>query len=146
MDEEVLTLEEIKILRKFKASLFDLYWEQFGFFYIHVLPHTELQMGGRGLVGKEKDSGVVLAFGPTACRELSSEENYLYAELQFGMKWEKLYIPWDSVFRIFDKAQNSLVQLRFIKDSPVTTEKSDKKETKIDPDSNVIQIDFSKKK
>lgn len=147
MDDE-LTPEDIHALRKFKSTLFNLYWEQFGFFYIHVFPHPELKMGNRGLVGKEVEAGVVLAIGPTACKEISAEEDYLYAELQFGLKWEKLFIPWDSVFRIFDKTQNSLVQLRVFRDIPSSLGSTDKKETKSkkNPDSKVIEIDFTRKK
>ena len=149
MEDDPITFEELEALRRFKVSLFDLYWEKFGFFYIHVLPHPELQMGSRGLVGKEKEGGVVLAFGATACKDISSEEEYLYAELQFGMKWEKLLIPWDSVYRIFDKTQNSLTQLRvlkepyFHKDLPKPPKKNKAEKSS---DSNVIQIDFSKKR
>ena len=91
MDDETLTREDIDQLRKFKSSIFDLYWEKYGFFYIHVLPHPDLQMGNRGLIGKEKEGGVILAFGATACKDISSEEEYLYAELQFGMKWENVF-------------------------------------------------------
>ena len=123
MDDETLTREDIDLLRKFKSSIFDLYWEKYGFFYIHVLPHPDLQMGNRGLIGKEKEGGVILAFGATACKDISSEEEYLYAELQFGMKWEKLLIPWDCIFRIFDKSQNSLTQLRVVKESLPSIEK-----------------------
>jgi hypothetical protein len=149
MDDETLTREDIDLLRKFKSSIFDLYWEKYGFFYIHVLPHPDLQMGNRGLIGKEKEGGVILAFGATACKDISSEEEYLYAELQFGMKWEKLLIPWDCIFRIFDKSQNSLTQLRVVKESLPSIEKpktSKKKAPKDSAESNVIQIDFSRKK
>ena len=149
MDDETLTREELELLRKFKSSIFDLYWEKYGFFYIHVLPHPDLQMGNRGLLGKEKEGGVILAFGATACKDISSEEEYLYAELQFGMKWEKLLIPWDCIFRIFDKSQNALTQLRVVKETLSSTEKpktSKKKAPKQSTESNVIQIDFSRKK
>jgi len=149
MDDETLSREDIDLLRKFKSSIFDLYWEKYGFFYIHVLPHPDLQMGNRGLIGKEKEGGVILAFGATACKDISSEEEYLYAELQFGMKWEKLLIPWDCIFRIFDKSQNSLTQLRVVKESLTSIEKpktSKKKAPKESAESNVIQIDFSRKK
>jgi hypothetical protein len=149
MDDETLSREDIDLLRKFKSSIFDLYWEKYGFFYIHVLPHPDLQMGNRGLIGKEKEGGVILAFGATACKDISSEEDYLYAELQFGMKWEKLLIPWDCIFRIFDKSQNALTQLRVVKESLTSIEKpktSKKKAPKESAESNVIQIDFSRKK
>lgn len=149
--EEKITPEELKALREFKSRLFDLYWEKFGFFYIHVMPHPYLEIGSRGLVGKESEAGIVLAFGPTACREISSQEEYIYAELQFGFKWEKLIIPWDSIFRVFDKSHNSITQLRVVFDEPVFTgkggtEKKAKEAAKTSDDSKVISIDFTAKK
>ncbi|MDX1957268.1 MAG: ClpXP protease specificity-enhancing factor SspB [Leptospiraceae bacterium] len=149
--EDKISSEELKYLRDFKSRLFDLYWEKFGFFYIHVLPHPSLEMGARGLIGKETESGVVLAFGQSACKDISSQSDYLFAELQFGFKWEKLIIPWDAVFRIFDKSQNSVTQLRVIFDEPIFEDnKQDKTEVKSikksSADSKVIEIDFSSKK
>lgn len=148
MDELKLTTDEVKRLREFKSRLFDTYWEKFGFFYIHVIPHPSLEIGTRGLVGKESEMGVVLAFGASAVRDISSQPDYLYAELQFGFKWEKLIIPWDAVYRIFDKTQYAVTQLRVILDSPLFVEpEEEKKETKKpDIDSKVIEVDFTKKK
>jgi hypothetical protein len=148
--DEILSKEEVKSLREFKSRLFDLYWEKFGFFYLHVLPHQSLEIGTRGLVGKEKESGVVLAFGPSACKEISSQQDYLYAELQFGYKWEKLIIPWDCIFRIFDKPHNSITQLKVLFDHPIfddtQTEKKPQEEISKKQESNVISVDFTGKK
>ncbi|MCB1179446.1 MAG: stringent starvation protein B [Leptospiraceae bacterium] len=148
--DDLLSKEEVKTLREFKSRLFDLYWEKFGFFYIHVLPHPSLEIGTRGLVGKEKESGVVLAFGASACKEISSQQDYLYAELQFGFKWEKLIIPWDCVFRIFDKPHNSITQLRVVTDHPIfddtPEDKKNKEEKAPKSESKVIEVDFTGKK
>lgn len=152
MDTEIMTPEEIRILREYKSRLFDLHWEKFGFFYLHALPHPSLEIGGRGLIGKEKESGIVLAFGATACKDISSQPDYLYAELQFGFKWEKLIVPWDCVFRIFDKPHYSITQLKVILDEPLfpKEEKEVKKTSEIqkknEPDSKVIEVDFTGKK
>lgn len=161
MDGEI-TQEEIKNIRSFKSDLFTLYWEKFGTFYMHVLPHPDLKIGSRGLVGEEKESGIVLVFGPRAVRDVQAMEKELFAELQFGYNWEKVVIPWDSVFRIYDKAQSSLVQLRILpitNESPqIATLQADEKskETELKPkkeakplDSNkdnVIRVDFGGKK
>ena len=88
-----------------------------------------LEMGKRGLVGNEKESGVVLAFGSTAVRDISSQSDYLYAELQFGFSWEKLIIPWDCVFRIYDKGQNAITQLKILTDE-LDVSKSGERKTK----------------
>lgn len=160
MDGEI-TQEEIKNIRSFKSDLFTLYWEKFGTFYMHVLPHPQLKIGTRGLVGEEKESGIVLVFGPRAVREVQAMEKELFAELQFGYNWEKVVIPWDSVFRIYDKTQSSLVQLRIL---PISNESSKlgsesqeprqeptikaKKEAKVldSNKDNVIRVDFGGKK
>ena len=144
--EDKITPEELKLLREFKSRLFDMYWEKFGFFYLHVLPHPNLEIGSRGLEGKEKESGVVLAFGSSACKDLSLQPDYLFAELQFGFKWERLIIPWDSIFRIFDKAQNSICQLRVVTDFPIDPKKDSKPEAPKEEPKKVIEVDFSKKK
>ncbi|WCL47595.1 ClpXP protease specificity-enhancing factor SspB [Leptospira sp. GIMC2001] len=158
MDGE-LTAEELKNIRSFKSELFNLYWERFGTFYLHVLPHPQLKIGNRGLVGEEKESGIILVFGPRAVRNVQSLETELFAELQFGYNWEAVIIPWDSVFRIYDKSQTSLVQLRML--PPVSEDKSEaKSESKAEStkkavkermpsepnDGNVIRVDFGGKK
>ncbi|MCX7998368.1 MAG: ClpXP protease specificity-enhancing factor SspB [Leptospiraceae bacterium] len=148
MDEK-LSLEELKSLREFKNRVFDLYWEKFGFFYIHAMPHPSLSIGSRGLVGKENEVGIVLAFGPTACREISLQTDYLYAELQFGYKWEKVFIPWDCIFRIFDKSHNSITQLKVILNEPLSLNSAEAKEketSKVQKEDNVISIDFTARK
>lgn len=158
MDEK-LTLEEIKNIREFKTDLFNLYWERFGTFYIHILPHPKLEIGKRGLVGDEKESGIILVFGPKAVRNVHFYELELYAELQFGYNWEEVSIPWDAVFRIYDKGQTSLVQLRIlppigeeseIENAKQKTNSPKKPATKHSKDSDekgkVIRVDFGGKK
>ncbi|PJZ57353.1 ClpXP protease specificity-enhancing factor SspB [Leptospira barantonii] len=156
MDKQNLK-EEILALRKFKRSLFDLYWDRFGTFYLHALPHPQLVIGKRGLVGDEKESGIVLVFSPKGgVRNLDAGEEWIYAELQFGYTWEEIFIPWDCILRYFDKTQQTLTNMKVFttepeilkKDSPsaektVSTEKKEG-DTK-DDKSNVIQVDFGSK-
>ncbi len=148
---ENLTQEEITTLREFKRDLFNLYWERFGVFYIHVMPHPKLEIGKRGLLNAEKESGIVLVFGDKAVKVLDSKADYLFAELQFGSTWEPTIIPWDAVFRIYDKFQNSATQLRFLQietnanpDESQTKPKTQKPE--ITGDGNVIRVDFGGKR
>jgi hypothetical protein len=158
MDDKI-TLEEIKNIRAFKVDLFNLYWERFGTFYLHVLPHAKLSIGKRGLVGEEKESGIILVFGPKAVRNVHINDIELYAELQFGYSWESITIPWDAIFRIYDKGQSSLVQLRIhsqvdeieeaalkAKSSSPSKKSSVEKTGKKGKDGNVIQVDFGGKK
>ncbi|MCU0823641.1 MAG: ClpXP protease specificity-enhancing factor SspB [Leptospira sp.] len=151
---ESLTTEEILNLREFKRDLFNLYWEKFGVFYIHVMPHPKLEIGKRGLLNAEKESGVVLVFGDKAVKILESKPEYLFAELQFGSTWEPTTIPWDAVFRIYDKYQNSASQLRFLQIETASTSSQDLNTNKSKVSSvkqeqgegNVIRVDFGGKK
>lgn len=148
-----LTPEEILNLREFKRDLFNLYWERFGIFYIHVMPHPKLEIGKRGLLNAEKESGIVLVFGDKAVKVLESKADFLFAELQFGNTWEPTTIPWDAVFRIYDKYQNSATQLRFLQlETPTNLSDSQINKTKATlakqeaGDDNVIRVDFGGKK
>lgn len=157
-----LSPEEIQNLKEFKKELFTLYWEKFGTFYTHIIPHPSLKIGKRGLVGEEKESGIVLVFGPKAVRNLEYLDNELYCQLQFGYTWEDVYIPWDAIFRIYDKGQLSLTQMHVIPviqeiQTSEETHKEKKKSThaksKSEDDSNknkekgnVIRVDFGGKK
>ncbi|TGM66042.1 stringent starvation protein B [Leptospira meyeri] len=146
-----LTQEEITTLREFKRDLFNLYWERFGVFYIHVMPHPKLEIGKRGLLNAEKESGIVLVFGDKAVKVLDSKPDYLFAELQFGSAWEPTMIPWDAVFRIYDKFQNSATQLRFLQVEAAATPEENVSKPKVakpevSGDGNVIRVDFGGKR
>jgi len=148
---EKLTQEEITTLREFKRDLFNLYWERFGVFYIHVMPHPKLEIGKRGLLNAEKESGIVLVFGDKAVKVLDSKPDYLFAELQFGSAWEPTMIPWDAVFRIYDKFQNSATQLRFLQvevapNAEGVSSKPKVTKPEITGDGNVIRVDFGGKR
>lgn len=123
MDKQNLK-EEILNLRKFKRSLFELYCEKFGTFYLHALPHPQLVIGKRGLVGDEREVGIVLVFGPKGgVKNLDPGEEWIYAELQFGYTWEEVFIPWDCILRYFDKTQTALTNMRvFTKEQEILKE------------------------
>lgn len=137
--------EDIKLLRDFKQRLFQLYWEKLGVFYIHVLPHPNLEIGRRGLVDKEREAGIVLVFGTSSVKGLVQRIDHLAVDLQFGATWEKLLIPWDAIFRIYDKGQLAVTQLKVFNDKINIDPVIDKKAIKIDTESKVIQVDFGKK-
>ncbi|GBF51817.1 stringent starvation protein B-like protein [Leptospira ryugenii] len=153
---EPLSPEEILTLREFKRHLFNLHWEKFGVFYIHVMPHPKLEIGKRGLLNTEKESGIVLVFGDKAVRSIESHNDYIYAELQFGSTWEPTIIPWDAIFRMYDKYQNAATQLRFLQvDSGLSSEpeqklnnedKSTNQKHDYSEEGNVIRVDFGGKK
>lgn len=151
-----ITQTELKELREFKSEAIELYWEKFGTFYIHIMPHPHLIIGKRGLVGEEKEQGIILVLGPKAIKDYSIDEEFMYCDLQFGYTWEKLTVPWDAIFRIYDKNQNSVTQIRFFtsllhaidQKAPKTgkTKKGKAKDTESIDESNVIKIDFGGKK
>ncbi|PJZ24907.1 stringent starvation protein B [Leptospira hartskeerlii] len=151
-------LEDIQTLREFKKQLFSVYWERFGTFYVHVMPHPDLKIGKRGLVGEEPESGIILVIGPRAARDIKIEEEWVYAELQFGYTWEQVFLPWDGIFRYFDKSQQTVTQMRIYLGKPEQTSKKEEvspaetKEEVSDSESgsskrkdNVIQVDFGSK-
>ncbi|PJZ48808.1 ClpXP protease specificity-enhancing factor SspB [Leptospira saintgironsiae] len=151
-------LEDIQTLREFKKQLFSVYWERFGTFYVHVMPHPDLKIGKRGLVGEEPESGIILVIGPRAARDIKIEEEWVYAELQFGYTWEEVFLPWDGIFRYFDKSQQTVTQMRIYLGKPDVLPKKEEpssaetKEEVSDPESgsskrkdNVIQVDFGSK-
>ncbi|EMN12919.1 hypothetical protein [Leptospira borgpetersenii] len=157
MDNQYIK-EEILTLRRFKRSLFDLYWEGFGTFYLHALPHGKLVIGKRGLVGEERETGIILVFGPQGgVRNLDAGEEWIYAELQFGYTWEEVFVPWDCIFRYFDKAQTTLIHMKVFASEQIQeasqglalgekTTLVKKKEGDVKGDqSNVIQVDFGSK-
>lgn len=147
--EQKISPEDRKLIREFKVKLFEMYWEKFGTFYMHLVPHPNLVIGSRGLLKEEKETGIVLVFGPQAVKEVNTDKEFLFAELQFGFKWEKLVIPWDSIFRIYDKSQYSITQMRVFSDEIAPQEAKDKpasakvKQSSSDP--KVIEVDFTKK-
>ena len=134
--------EEIRQLRQFKTDMVGMFWEKFGTFYIHVMPHPSLQIGKRGLVGEEQELGIILVLGPKAVKDYMTDDDNLYCELQFGYNWEKLIIPWDCIFRIYDKNQSAVTQMRFfnIEMDKAAGEIQEKTE------SNVIKVNFGAKK
>ncbi|XDD52393.1 ClpXP protease specificity-enhancing factor SspB [Leptospira sp. WS92.C1] len=155
MDKQNLK-DEILSLRKFKRQLFDLYWDQFGTFFLHALPHPKLAIGKRGLVGDEKEAGIVLVFSPKGgVRNLDLQEEWIYAELQFGYTWEELFIPWDCILRYFDKTQQTLTNMKvFTTEAEILKQLSPSEKTALtekkegetkDDKSNVIQVDFGSK-
>ncbi len=138
--------------------MFDLYWEGFGTFYLHALPHRQLVIGKRGLVGDEKEVGIILVFGPKGgVRNLDAGEEWIYAELQFGYTWEEVFVPWDCICRYFDRTQTTLMNMKVFASeqtqeafqglsSKEKTTSTEKKEGDVKGDqSNVIQVNFGSK-
>ena len=129
-------MEQI-FFRNYKKSLFELYWQTFGSFFVHIIPHINLKIENRGLVKDEKKNGISLIFGETSTKNLSLEKNFIKVELQFDSKWEKLSIPWDAVLAFYDKKQTSITQLATFTENLEPEEKTNKS-------NKIIQVNFEK--
>lgn len=152
------TYEDLKYNRSVKKAFFEVLLEHTETFYIHCLNHTKLFIGTRGLLDREKKDGIILVFGPYSYRKLDWNEEGIFCEMNFG-KWESVYIPYECIFRVFDKAGHFMMQFVTME---LLEEKKEEKEEKVnqeelsfdipdkekkrkDSDNNVIKIDFSKK-
>jgi len=71
-------------------------------FFIHLMPHPELIIGSRGLVGEEKKNGIVLVFSSYSYDKLSMEDDSVTVNMKFSGSWESLYIPVDAISAIFN--------------------------------------------
>ena len=125
--------------RNYKKNLFELYWQTFGIFFVHIIPHINLKIENRDLIKDEKKNGILLIFGETSTQNLSLENNFIKAELQFGSKWEKISIPWDAILAFYDKKQTSITQLATFTEN-LDLEKKPRNSNKI------IQVNFKKAK
>ncbi|MBW7857035.1 MAG: stringent starvation protein B [Leptonema sp. (in: Bacteria)] len=105
--------EDLEYNRRIKRALFESLFEVCETFYVQVMPHSELVIGMRGLVGKEKEEGIVMVFGPYSARRLSWDEWGVSCDMHFN-GWEIVHIPWESITRIFDKEGQFFIQAVFM--------------------------------
>ncbi len=145
------TEEDLNYNKILKKSLFEVILEKTDTFYVHCMNHRRLSIGSRGLLENEKKEGIILVFGPYSYRNLDWDENAIYCEMNFG-KWESIVIPFECIFRIFDKAGHFIMQFlnmeldSYEKKLQKESLNSDSLKTKENSDDNIIKIDFSKKK
>lgn len=105
------TREEIVVYnKKLKKSVLDVLFQVTDTFYVHCMPDPQLIIGKRGLVDKETKDGIILVFGPYSTRHLSWDDDFIYTEMQFNNVWEYITIPFESIFRTFDKNGQILMQ------------------------------------
>lgn len=142
------TEEDLNYNKILKKSIFEVILEKTDTFYIHCMNHRRLYIGSRGLLENEKKEGIILVFGPYSYRNLDWDEHAIYCEMNFG-KWETITIPYECIFRIFDKAGHFIMQ--FLNMELESYEKkleesiNSESENKSSED-NIIKIDFSKRK
>lgn len=71
-------------------------------FFIHLMPHHNLIIGSRGLIGEEKKNGLVLVFSSYSYDKLSIDNDSITVNMKFSGSWESLYIPVDAVSAVFN--------------------------------------------
>lgn len=104
MDKGDISRKElIEYNRILKKGILDVMFRLSETFYIHCTPNPGLIIGKRGLLEKEKEEGIILAFGPYSTRTLSWDDYFIFCEMQFQGTWEAITIPFEAMFRIFDK-------------------------------------------
>lgn len=104
-----ITPEDLAYNRRVKKVVVETLFEVCETFYLHCVPHPDLYLGGRGLIDKEKEEGIVLVFGPYSARRLSWDERGIDCDMHFA-RWEPVHIPWECVHRAFDKPGQFLMQ------------------------------------
>ncbi|ADD68522.1 hypothetical protein Dacet_1758 [Denitrovibrio acetiphilus DSM 12809] len=89
-------------MNQFRQNIFQEILKNYEKFYVHLMPHPELIIGVRGLLGDENKNGLVLVFGPHSYDKLSLESDCITVNMKFSGSWESLYIPLNAVSAIFN--------------------------------------------
>lgn len=66
------------------------------------MPHPNLIIGSRGLVGDEKKNGIVLVFSSYSYDKLNIEDDSISVNMKFSGSWESIYIPIEAISAIFN--------------------------------------------
>lgn len=113
--------------------------------FIHVMPHEDLIIGRRGLIGDENQRGILLVFGKQSYKNLKLSEENLFVDMKFSGIWEELSIPMDCLYAIFDSSTNPEFIFNFKFDPKTKKETTTvKKPSTSNKDSKIIKVDFRK--
>jgi hypothetical protein len=126
----------MKTLDEMKRDVFYGFLELGGRAYVQVRPSEGVRIGRRGFVGEEKEKGIVLIFNNQM--KFGWDASGLSATLIFGTAPEKCFIPAEDIVAIY----SSELGAQFIVAPGGSREGGGPEE----PDDNVIQVDFKKKK
>jgi stringent starvation protein B len=133
-------------MSQFRQNVFQEILKNYEKFYVHLMPHPELIIGSRGLLGDESKNGLVLVFGPSSYDRLSLEKDCITVNMKFSGSWESLYIPLNAVSAIF----NDPVKPEFMFSFKPVVKTEGAEETHIDDpadnDSGGKILEFPKKK
>lgn len=114
--------------------------------YMHLMPHKGLIIGKRGLIGEEKEKGILLVFGQQSYKNLNISENFIVVDMRFSGKWETLHIPANSITTIFDSPVSPTFVFNFnIEKEDIFLDNKEKKAPVITKENEkVIKVDFKK--
>jgi hypothetical protein len=129
----------MQTLAELKREVFGRLLELAGRAYIQVRPSDEVRIGRRGLIGEEKEKGIVLVFNPMM--KYVWDDYGLSATLLFGSAPEKCYIPAEDIVGIYSPDIGAQFTV-----SPDAGGEGEEGSTKSEPADNVIQVDFKKGK
>ncbi|MGD9809397.1 MAG: ClpXP protease specificity-enhancing factor SspB [Deferribacterales bacterium] len=133
-------------MSQFRQSVFQEILKNYEKFYVHLMPHPELIIGSRGLLGEENKNGLVLVFGPHSYDKLSLEKDCITVNMKFSGSWESLYIPLNAVSAIFNDPVKPEFMFSF---KPVVKTESGEENIMDDPadnDSGGKILEFPKRK
>lgn len=129
-------------MNSFQLNIFNEILKNYEKFYMHLMPHRDLIIGSRGLIGEEKKNGLVLVFSSYSYDKLNVAEDTISVNMKFSGSWESLYIPVDAISAIFNDPTKPEFMFSFKPQN-----KPKKQETKETDDSdddevkdNVIQL------
>lgn len=106
----------------------------------------KVRIGTRGFTEDEKKNGIVLVFNKAM--NFSWDDSGINAILAFGPSQQKCFVPAEDIIMIYSPELNS----QFISAQPAVTKTEDKEKAQPSEglpaarDSNVVNIDFKKKK
>lgn len=133
-------------LANLKKLVFYEMLEIAGRVFIIVRYSEMVRIGTRGFTEDEKKNGIVLVFNKAM--NFSWDDSGITAVLVFGPSQQKCFVPAEDIIMIYSPEMNS----QFISAQPVTTGSADKEaqppseNSSALKDSNVVSIDFKKKK
>jgi hypothetical protein len=129
----------METLAELKREVFYGLLELAGRAYVQVRPSDEVRIGRRGLIGEEKEKGIVLVFNQMM--KFNWDEYGLNATLLFGSSPEKCFIPAEDIVGIYSPELGAQFMM-----SPDAGGEEEEGGTKSEPADNVIQVDFKKGK
>lgn len=133
-------------LANLKKLVFYEMLEIAGRVFIIVRYSERVRIGTRGFTEDEKKNGIVLVFNKAM--NFSWDDSGITAVLVFGPSQQKCFVPAEDIIMIYSPEMNS----QFISAQPAVAETADKEEPEhtenplASRDSNVVSVDFKKKK